>query len=131
MRSWQAGNVGLGLSDLPIASCVRVSGTIWLLNSKMLLVFLKINLIKRNRYDYEASHRACFLGWTSSLSYSIVLLVITFCFPLVSMLVFYYAILQVARTKCKRINFGNKRQNKRKTTYIFLGFFLLRRNLFD
>ena len=46
------------------------------------------------------------------------------------MLVFYYAILQVARTKCKRINFGNKRQNKRKTTYIFLGF-LLRRNLFD
>lgn len=59
-----------------------------------------------NRYDYEASHRACFLGWTSSLSYSAVLLVITFCFPLVSMLVFYYAILQVARTKCKRINFG-------------------------
>ncbi|XP_057372606.1 G-protein coupled receptor 161-like [Daphnia carinata] len=57
-------------------------------------------------YDYEESHRACFLGWTSSLSYSIVLLIITFCFPLVSMLVFYYAILQVARTKCKRINFG-------------------------
>lgn len=57
-------------------------------------------------YDYEESHRACFLGWTSSLSYSAVLLIITFCFPLVSMLVFYYAILQVARTKCKRINFG-------------------------
>jgi hypothetical protein len=58
------------------------------------------------RYEYHESHRACFLGWTSSLSYSIILLFITFCFPLVSMLVCYYAILKVARTKCKRINFG-------------------------
>jgi len=57
-------------------------------------------------YEYQASYRGCFLSWTSSLSYSIVLLIVTFCFPLVSMLICYYSILQVARTKCKRINVG-------------------------
>ena len=59
-----------------------------------------------DRYDYQASYRACFVDWTSSLSYSTLLVVVTFFLPLISMLVCYHAILQVARTKCKRINFG-------------------------
>jgi hypothetical protein len=57
------------------------------------------------------------LGWTSSLSYSIILLLVTFFFPLISMLICYYAILQVARTKCKRINVGKRQLESMKLAF--------------